>query len=165
MKINVKDIHFRSIDVNDRDIDFLYEVYRSTRIDEIGLAHWPEEEREEFIHSQFKLQHTQYMENYEGAQFQIILLGDKQIGRLYVQRTKSEIRIMDIALLQGYRQKGIGAKLLSDIVTESEEKNLPVSLYVEYNNPAMKLYHKLGFVKEDETGVYHLMNRVPSDLN
>lgn len=162
-KINFDDLSFRTIGTE--DTPFLYKVYRSTRIDEIGLAHWPEAEREEFIRSQFTLQHTQYMENYENAQFDIIMLNDEQIGRLYVQRTEKDIRIIDIALLREYRQKGIGATLLSELVQESEEKELPLSLYVEYNNPAMKLYNRLGFVKEDETGVYHLMNRKPTSLN
>jgi ribosomal protein S18 acetylase RimI-like enzyme len=32
-----------------------------------------------------------------------------------------------------------------------------VRLHVEFNNPAMKLYRRLGFETIEDQGVYHLM--------
>ena len=75
------------------------------------------------------------MENYKGAQFDIILFNKAPAGRLYVQRKKDDIRIIDIALLSRFRRQGIGSKLMNDLVTEADEKQLPLSLHVEHNNP------------------------------
>ena len=34
-------------------------------------------------------------------------------------------------------------------------------IHVEHNNPAMRLYKRLGFRKIDDNGIYHLMEWSP----
>ncbi|WP_165916406.1 GNAT family N-acetyltransferase [Marinisporobacter balticus] len=159
-KVNLSLINFRSF--SEEDLPFLYQVYRSTRWEEMQLSGWTHEEIEDFLKIQFQLQHTQYLANYKNASFDIILLESKPIGRLYIDRQKEEIRIMDIALLDFYRKKGIGSKILKDLIAESENKKMPITLHVEYNNPAKAFYLNLGFIQEKDLGVYHFMKRTPS---
>jgi len=159
-KKNLHSIEFRP--AAGKDEEFLYRVYKDTRIDEITVNGWSEEEAEAFLRQQFDLQHRQYHENYKGAQFDIILYNKAPVGRLYVHRGKEEIRIMDIALLREFRRQGIGSKIMNDLIAEADGKRLPLSLHVEHNNPAMGLYEQLGFKKGEPGGVYYFMERPPA---
>jgi ribosomal protein S18 acetylase RimI-like enzyme len=160
-KANLELIDFRAI--TDNDLEFLYQVYADTRAEEMAMTGWDEQQKEEFLRMQFNLQHKQYMDNYKGAQFDIILFNKVPAGRLYVHRKADDIRIIDIALLHQFRRQGIGSKIMLDLIAEADEKKLPLSLHVEHNNPAMGLYERLGFEKGDMiNGIYYFMKRLPS---
>jgi len=151
-------ISLRPITLDDEG--FLYSVYSSTREDELAQVDWDGAQKQAFLKMQFHAQHTYYMEQYKHASFDVILLDDVPVGRLYLDRRKSEIRIVDIALLTAYRNRGIGSLLLKDILAEGERAGLPVRIHVEHFNPALHLYTRLGFRHIDDHGVYYLMERV-----
>ncbi|MDH5468502.1 MAG: GNAT family N-acetyltransferase [Candidatus Aminicenantes bacterium] len=150
---------FRSI--SDVDREFLSRVYASTREQEKELFGWEDKEWQDFVRHQFSLQHKYYQQQFSDAAYKIILLDNEPVGRLYVDRRKDEVHIIDIALLPEFRNRGIGSKILKDLVAEAEEENLPVRIYVEHFNPALRLYERLGFTQIDDTGVYFLMERSP----
>ena len=147
--------------ITEQDEDFLLTVYASPREDELRATNWDDREKETFLRMQFSAQHQYYQEHYCDAAFDLILLDDEPIGRLYLQRRKDEFRIVDIALLAQYRGKGIGGKMLRDILLEAGTAGLLVRIHVEHNNPAMNLYVRLGFKKVSDHGVYHLMEWMP----
>ena len=151
------DIKLRSI--KDEAIDFLYQVYHSTRVDELGIRDWQTNERDAFLQQQFKLQHIQYMQNYNNPSFDIIVFNGIDVGRLYVNRNEDDIRIIDITLLKEYRGQGIGRQLIGDLIEESEEKRIPLSLHVEHYNFAREWYKRLGFKEKEKRGVYIFMKR------
>jgi ribosomal protein S18 acetylase RimI-like enzyme len=150
-------------DVTEEDADFLYSVYASTRADEMARVDWNTEQKEAFLRMQFNAQSQFYIENYSGAEFQVITLNDQPIGRLYIHRRKDEIRIMDIALLPEYRNLGIGSALLQDILKQGEDLSLPVTIHVEQFNPALRLYKRMGFRQNEDKGVYLLMEWSPEN--
>lgn len=162
--ITFNDISLKLQPISNSDMSFLYKVYRSTRIEEMKLTNWSSGEIEKFLEMQFILQHKQYMENYKQASFDLIIYNTLPIGRLYINRYDNEIRIIDIALLSEYRRIGIGNRIMNHIIKESECKNLPISLHVEYNNPAMSLYKHLGFEPEKNLGVCIFMKRFPKGI-
>ena len=125
------------------------------------MAPWTEQEKEDFLAFQFDAQHKYYMEHFPRAAFDLVLLEDQPIGRLYIDRRKDEIRLIDIALLPEHRGSGLGSAIMQDILAEGSEKGLLVRIHVEHNNPAMRLYRRLGFEKIEEQGVYHLMEWTP----
>jgi len=147
--------------ITDDDQEFLYQLYASTRAAEKELVDWTNEQWDEFLKMQFNLQHTQYMRNYEQPSFDVIMLGDTPVGRLYVNRGEDEIRIVDISLLPEYRGRGIGAGLLRRILREGNDRGIPVTLHVERNNPALELYKQLGFRVEGDRGVSLFMECSP----
>jgi len=122
---------------------------------------WTESQKEAFLRSQFEAHHQAYQGTYPGADFRVVLRSGQPIGRLYVARWPQEIRIVDIALLPEYRNAGIGSALLKDILAEGAASGKRVSVHVEMYNPALTLYHRLGFQKVGEHGVYYLMERRP----
>lgn len=142
------------------DIPFLLAVYASTRADEMAMVPWTREQKEQFVQMQFGFQRKHYLENYldnyGGATFDIVMVEGCAAGRLYVLRGPSEIRIIDIALLPEYRGRGIGGELLTEILTEAQDRGLIVSIHVERQNPALRLYRRLGFQCAGEQGPVYL---------
>ena len=140
------------------DEDFLYQVYASTRIDEMALVDWNAEQKEAFLRMQFQSQTTHYQAYYSHAEYQIIQRENSiPVGRLIVDRSSDSMLIVDIALLPQYRNAGIGTTIIQQSMTEASLTNLPIILRVEFFNPAMKLYIRLGFVKTREIDIYHEM--------
>lgn len=146
------------------DLDFLRKLYISTRWEEVAvLVDWTEQQKLQFLSEQFSFQHAHYMEAYQSAEFLIVKEGKQSIGRLYKDYREDEIRIIDIALLPEYRGKGIGGQIMESILAEAEKMGKAVRIHVEYNNPAMKLYKRLGFSKIGDTGVYYFMEWRPKN--
>lgn len=152
-------ISFRKI--NENDFPFLRKVYRSTREEELSRSGMSEDDKKRFIEFQFNAQHSYYLQTYKNAEFNLIILDDKPAGRIYLWRTETQIRIMDIALLPDFQGKGVGTRILQTILQESEISGKKVSIHVEYFNPALRLYERLGFQKVDDSGIYFYMERRP----
>ncbi len=148
-------ITLRSITAEDRI--FLLRVYASTREQELSMTPWNRQEKDQFLQMQFEAQHTHYHKHYSGAEFDILMLKEKPIGRLYVDRREKDIRVIDIALLPEFQRQGIGGRLLRNLLDEAAAAGKSVSIHVEHNNPAMHLYERLGFRRIGDTGVYFLM--------
>lgn len=142
-------------------MDFLARVYASTRWEELQQVPWSDEQRLTFLRQQFDAQHIYYMEHFVDAAFDLILIEGKPGGRLYLDRRADEIRLIDISLLPEFRNRGIGGRLMADILNEGRETGRLVRIHVEHNNPALRLYQRLGFQKIEEQGVYHLMEWTP----
>jgi len=144
------------------DLPFLCALYAGTRQEEMAQSGWPQKEIDAFLAQQFEAQHAHYMEHFAGANFDIILDGDgRPTGRLYLEERDDEFRIIDIALVPEFRGKGTGGKILQDIIGKASAVGKAVRIHVEQNNPAMRLYRRLGFRMVEEQGVYHLMEWVP----
>jgi GNAT superfamily N-acetyltransferase len=150
-------LHFRPICSGDEP--FLYQVYASTRMDELALIDWTDEQKTAFLQMQFAAQHKFYQEQYTETDFLVILLDNIPIGRLYVARWTEEIRIVDIAILPAYRRAGIGTQIVKDLIAEAGAAGKPLRIHVERENPALQLYNRLGFVLLKDKGVYLFMER------
>ncbi|MGH8611495.1 MAG: GNAT family N-acetyltransferase, partial [Gammaproteobacteria bacterium] len=129
---------FRPIGPDDQA--FLLEVYASTRREELALTDWDEDKKARFLQMQFTAQHQYYQDYYTETDFLIILLDDLPVGRLYLGRWPSEIRIVDLALLPAHRNAGIGTRILQAILAEATLAGKAVRIHVEKLNPALHLY-------------------------
>jgi ribosomal protein S18 acetylase RimI-like enzyme len=156
-------LSFRSAVENDQE--FLFSVYESTRADEMAVTGWSPEAISEFLRMQFRLQDTQYRLHYENASFEVVIVDGVPAGRLYLDRRKDDIRVMDIALLPAFRRMGAGAAIFSRLIDEADRKGLQLSLHVEQNNPVLPWYERLGFRKIDVNGIYFFMKREPAAKN
>lgn len=152
-----KIIHYRSITADDADL--LRRIYASTREDEMALVtHWSDQEKQAFLEHQFMAQHTYYQQNYGTGSFRIILANDQAAGRLYLFENADELRIIDIALLPEFRNKGYGGYILQNLLRQAASHHQLVKIHVERHNRALYLYERLGFeVKDDSNEIYLLM--------
>lgn len=143
------------------DREFLCRLYASTRAEELALTDWSEERKEAFLRQQFEAQHSHYQQHYAGASFDLVVVDGEPAGRLYVdrspQRWHDEIRLVDIALLPEHRGRGLGRRLLGELIEEARSAGRRLTIHVEMFNPALRLYERLGFRPISQYGIYHLM--------
>jgi ribosomal protein S18 acetylase RimI-like enzyme len=144
------------------DEPFLRRVYASTRAEELALVQWSEEQKAAFTAQQFAAQSAHYAQHYTGMSADVILLDGEPAGRLLVARWREEIRIVDIALLPEFRGRGAGSALLRALTAESDADGRQLSIHVERNSRALRLYERLGFSVAEDKGVYLLLERLPA---
>ena len=144
------------------DVEFLAALYASTREEEMALVtDWSDEVKKAFLRSQFDAQSEHYKKHYSAAEYWIIERDGVPAGRLYLHYQPKDLRIVDIALLPEYRRHGIGRAILSRLLADARTDGRNVSLHVEKNNPALMLYHDLGFMAIGEYGYYYLLEWQP----
>jgi GNAT superfamily N-acetyltransferase len=146
----------------DDDLGFLALVYASTRLEEVARAGWPPEAQRQFLAHQFNAQHRHYRQHYPAAEWLVIEREGAAIGRLYIEEWPDQVRLIDIALLPDHRGGGSGSAILSDLMDMAAAAGKPLTIHVEKNNPAMRLYRRLGFKPIDEHGIYDLMEWKPA---
>jgi ribosomal protein S18 acetylase RimI-like enzyme len=143
--------------VTDDDRAFLVDVYESTRDEELSQVDWAEGQREAFVRMQFDAQDAEYRQRNPGGTFDVIEVGRRPAGRLYVDRRPGDIRIVDIALLPEFRGCGVGGQLIARLMDEAAASNRKLSIHVEIHNRAARLYTWLGFAEMADLGVYRRM--------
>lgn len=139
------------------DYTFLLSLYASTREQELASTDWNPAQREAFLRMQFDAQQAHYRSHYPGGEHWIILIDGAEVGRLYVSRGASEIRILDITITPERRNSGTGSSILKDLMAEAEETNKSLTIYVESFNPSLRLFERLGFSQTGEYGYSYLM--------
>jgi ribosomal protein S18 acetylase RimI-like enzyme len=135
----------------------LARLYATTRSEEMKLVPWDEAQKAAFLRMQFDLQSRHYQEHYSDSAFLIIELDGTPIGRMYVRRSAEEIQLIDIALLPEHRGAGIGGDILKDLLAEGAKSGKPVRIHVAHQNPALRLYQRLGFRICEDKGLHYLM--------
>ncbi|WP_395688254.1 GNAT family N-acetyltransferase [Caenimonas koreensis] len=136
-------------------------MYASTREDELRIVPWPPEVKQAFLQDQFNKQHTHYLSGYPNALWLVLEHASEPAGRIYVEQTGSEIRLMEISLLPACRNAGVGTSLMNALLAHADLQGLPVTLHVEPYNPAKRLYQRCGFLDVETRGYYVLMQRMP----
>ncbi len=77
------------------DEQFLFDVYASTRQEELEGLGWDDNQKRDFIKMQFLARER----SYPRVDDRIIVLNGRPIGRMLVDRVDAEILLRDIALL------------------------------------------------------------------
>ena len=144
--------------VSESDDDFLLSVYGSTRADELAQVVWPEGQKEMFIRWQFTLQRREYDTRFPDAEYSVIVIDQQPAGRIWVGTDNEQIRLLDIALLPQFQNRGVGTALLQKLMTraQNEGKALRHMVFV-LNNDADRFYERLGFKQIEEFGAYKHM--------
>jgi ribosomal protein S18 acetylase RimI-like enzyme len=143
--------------VQEEDETLLLEIYSSSRADELALVPWDVAQKKVFLQMQFSAQQKHYRAYFPHATHEMILAEGQPVGRLYVDRRETEIRILDITLLPQARGHGIGTQILLDLMKKADHGNKSCSIYVESFNWSLGLFQRLGFVKTEESGASWLM--------
>jgi GNAT superfamily N-acetyltransferase len=144
-------------DVEGEDEAFLLLLFCSTRAEELGLSALPPEQLDALMRLQFNAQRTSYRAQFPAGRDQIILISGEPAGRLYVHRSESEVRLVDISLLPEFRNSGIGRELVEGLQREAAADAKRLTLHVAITNPAARLYKRLGFAITHDTGSYYRM--------
>ena len=126
------------------------------------LPQWSQQQKAEFLEFQFNAQRGHYREHYPDASYSIVERSRTAIGRLYVATLAEEMRLMDVTLSPEVRNRGLGRWLCQRVIAAARENGKIVSLHVEDDNPAKRLYQRLGFVSVADVSFYKLMHWAPA---
>lgn len=145
------------------DEGFLYQVYASTRADEVAAFGWNEAQQAAFLRMQFGAQQRAYEWQFPGAEHSVIISDGELIGRLIVVQTEPEIRLTDITLLPAHRNAGVGTLLIKELQARAEAAGLPLRLRVTRENAAARrLYERLNFSPTGESDTHLMMEWLPA---
>jgi ribosomal protein S18 acetylase RimI-like enzyme len=146
----------------DHDLPFLAELYGHTRAEELAAVPWPENVRKAFLDSQFALQHRHYVTHYPQADFLLVHQQGRAVGRFYLAHEGGDDLIVDITLLPQWRGQGIGAALMEAAAIQAAARGRGIHLHVLHGNgAARRLYERLGFRVDCDTGTHLHMRRAP----
>jgi GNAT superfamily N-acetyltransferase len=141
------------------DGDFLLSVYAATRVGELSMLGWSDAQIDAFIRMQFDAQTRHYRALHPHASHSVIAVGGRLAGRLIVERTEEEIRIVDLALLDEFRRAGVGSRLVRRLFADADADGLPVRCHVEQGNDARRFWERLGLVAQGVDGAHVAMER------
>lgn len=145
------------------DEAFLLALYTSTRRDEVAQTNWTEEQQRAFIEMQFNARRQHYDSYFPTADNRIITSSGKAIGRILVDRGESDMLLVDIALLPEHCNRGIGRRLIQDLIDEGDATGKAVRLNALKFSRAIRLYESLGFSEVGDDGLYVEMRRASRD--
>src|SRR2546430_14447283 len=161
MKIADESITLRP--VHETDEDFLIELYKSSRGDDLRGLGWDEDRISEFLEMQYVAQRN-LQGDHQRVSDQLVLMSGKPIGRLVVETSADEIRCVDLALLADYRNRGVGTLLIQRLQEQARPANIPLRLQVIRFNRAVSLFERLGFRRTRETGTHFQMEWLPGSV-
>lgn len=144
--------------VTAEDEQFLVSVYASTRATELALVQWEQAQKDAFIKWQFDMQRREYDARFPEAEYKVIEIDGQPAGRIWIGRNEDEIRLLDIALLPEFQNRGAGTILVTQLADEASAtgKRLRHMVFV-LNTNADRFYERLGFETFEETGGYKHM--------
>lgn len=143
-------INFKIADIS--DIDMIYKLSKEnidmyediTKIDYEKVLDWVKRKIHDNISS-----------------YKAIYYNEEKVGYFNFHEENNKLEIDDLYIFEMYRDKGIGTMIIKDCIKESNEKNIPIFLYVfSKNTKAVSLYTRLGFeITEKIKDTRYIMER------
>src|ERR1043166_10208033 len=106
MKIADESITLRPVDEGDQE--FLLELYKSSRGDDLRGLGWSEDRIVEFLEMQYEAYRNFLEHDHPGVDDQIVLSEGAPVGHLAVEQRLNETRLGDVSLLPASRCQGTG---------------------------------------------------------
>jgi GNAT superfamily N-acetyltransferase len=144
------------------DSEFLLTLYKSSRGDDLRGLGWDEQRISEFLDMQYESQQRFHATEYKRAVDQIVLRGTEPVGRVTFEPREHEIRCVEVALMPGHRNAGIGTRLIRELQTEAKRQKKPLRLQVIRFSRSVSLFERLGFQRISETGTHFQMEWTPA---
>jgi GNAT superfamily N-acetyltransferase len=126
------------------DEEALFAVFVSSREREMGPMMLPPEMKERMLRLQYDGQLGTYAHTYPDARIWVLEMEGRMAGRLVLEYRRDEIWVVDIAILPGHRNGGIGGGMLRRLMAQSEASGRILRGSVTPYNPARELYRRLG---------------------
>lgn len=130
------------------DVEFMFEVYQAS-IGPYVVQTWGRRD-EAFLKERFQRPLLD-------VPHRIIEANGQPVGLLAVKESAQFIFLHRIFLLPQAQKRGMGTRLIREILQSAQKRGLPVRLRVLKVNPARALYERLGFAVIEETETHYLM--------
>ena len=144
------------------DEEFLFEVFCKVHEGQFASLQVPAGQKAQLLKLQFAAREQQYRHQFPDADFDLVLREGIPIGNFYAQRGPNHYVLIDVSLLPEQRSAGIGAALVRELIAQAHTAGKPLRAHVLRQNPAWRLWQRLGFRMIGDDGVY-LEIEVPAD--
>lgn len=98
-------------------------------------------------------QRASFAAQWKREEVRIISVDGKDVGWLQVAELPTEIRLQKFFVSPQYQRSGIGSEVLSNLLVSWRSAGKKIVLRVLKNNPARRLYERLGFSVVAEAGI------------
>lgn len=139
------------------DDAFLFELFAQTRRPQFAALGWPSQQLDHLLQQQYDFRRRGYGESSPNAIDRVIELHEVPIGRLLTARSDDIVVIVDIAISDRCRGNGIGGAVVALVQREAAAVGSDVILQVDVDNPAQRLYARLGFEFTADHGLHRAM--------
>ncbi len=125
----------------EQDHDFLYQLHVAAMQTYIAsMWSWHEEWQREY-----------FDRKWNPAACQVIQVEGQDAGVLVMHWQENEGVLELIELLPEFQHHGVGTAVIHDLQQQAQARRLPITLHVlKTNEPARRLYERLGFVVQEE---------------
>jgi ribosomal protein S18 acetylase RimI-like enzyme len=132
-------MNFELIQATEKDRAYLLELRKSTMVEhlEISGQFLSDEEHEIRLNDAYNCSH-------------MIICESGLIGTLKYREYENRLEIMQIQIFPAFQKNGLGRMVLEQVINSSQPKFIELTVLKE--NPALKLYERLGFhiIGEDQ---------------
>lgn len=142
-------IDYKLIPITEKDYEFIYELKNNAYKEyvEANWGAWDETAQREYF--------KKFIEFYKDTTY-LIELDEKVIGFYNDEFLENgDYEVGNICIIPEYQGKGIGTKILKDILEQYKNKNIHIQYFKQ--NPVGNLYERLGFVPNGETTTHYQM--------
>lgn len=138
--------------------NFLLKLFTECRPDLALIIDVSKKQKASIISQQFTMEQQQLIQMYPDAELNIVMFNKEPVGRLYVHHGETADRILEIGLLEQYRGRGIGGKLVTTVIENAAKIGKTVRLQVVwFNQGAYAFYEKVGFQVIENRDVFYEM--------
>ena len=141
-------MNYKLIPITQKDYDFIYELKKKAYIKYVEeIWGWDEDKQKEYFKN--------FIDTYK-KNIYLIKLNDEVIGFYNDEFLENgDYEIGNICIVEEYQGKGIGTKILKDILEKNKDKNIHIQYFKQ--NPVGNLYTRLGFEANGETKTHYQM--------
>ncbi len=142
-------MNIKLIPYTDNDYEFVYDIKKISYEKYVKecFGAWVEEDQRNFF--------EKFISSVKNNAF-IIIADDKKIGFYNGEiLDNGDYEIGNICILPEYQGKGIGTKVLNDILDDNKDRNIRIQYFKQ--NRVGNLYKRLGFVSNGETNYHYQM--------
>lgn len=143
---NIEDLNKRPS--NEHDAEFARQAHHQAYHDVVvkQFGNWDEQVQDKFFQSAWS-----------GSSHEIISFNGQDCGYFSMEETDNSIELHELVLLPKFQGKGIGTKILNEVIEKAKAAKLPVHLQVLKENKAADLYRRMGFKENGETDTHFQM--------
>jgi ribosomal protein S18 acetylase RimI-like enzyme len=134
------------------DADFLRNLFAADKAAEFAVQGFPEAVYQPLIDMQYRGRAATYFAHHPNAESWIICLDERPAGNYLLDKSEGlpGARIIDLAVLPPDRNHGLATQVLQQLQQQAAAEGSSLRLRVEKQNPALRLYTRLGFKTIDE---------------
>jgi len=103
------------------------------------------ENMKSYVEKVYTWESTLFTDNFIASEYQVVESNHEIIGFIKIVTTDTDVYIAEIQISCDYQNRGIGSKIIKDLIEQASASDQRLWLKTLKGNPAISLYQELGF--------------------